>query len=42
VIFAMKAKHFVRELVSLRENTMEVSNGLVRSRNELEMLIQVV
>ena len=33
--------HFVRELVSLRENTMELLNGLVCSREELGMLIWV-
>ena len=34
--------HTVRELVSLRENAMEVSNSLVCSRNELDILSQVV
>jgi len=30
---------FVRELVSYKESTMELSNGLVCSRDELDMLI---
>jgi len=34
--------HFVRELVSHKENTMELSNGLVCSCDELDMLIEVV
>jgi len=34
--------HFVREVVSFRENTMELLNGLVCSRDVLDMLIQVV
>jgi len=35
-------KHFVRELASLRENMMDLLNGLLCSRNELDMLVQVV
>jgi len=34
--------HYVRELVSLWENMMELSDGLVCYRYELDMLIQVV
>jgi len=40
--YLMHMAQFVRELVSLRENTMELSNGLVCSPDELDMLIQVV
>jgi len=40
--YQLHMAHFVRELASLRENTMELSNGLVCSRNDLDMLIQVV
>jgi len=34
--------HFVRQLVSHRENMMELLNSLVCSSDDLDMLIKVV
>ena len=34
--------HFVRELVSLREHTLELSNSVIWSRDELDKLIHDV
>jgi len=39
--YQLHMAHCVCELVSLRENMMELSNGLFCSRNELDMFIQV-
>jgi len=39
--YQLHMSHCVHELVSLRENTMERFNGLVCSRDELNILIQV-
>jgi len=40
--YQLHMAHFVRELISLRENTMELMNGLLCFCDELDMLIQVV